>query len=139
MKQPDIVLSCDHPGCMAIPMLAPRIYVPAKGTTAREFHKYPQVTLAFPRLHYCHAHWNETMRLSLLLDDRVKARIEERGRKIWPQGVRPDFDAALIEPIEVHSPEYGAYMKRLGFQIDGLGYSLFDTMRRRRGQGSMFL
>ena len=44
-----------------------------------------------------------------------------------PQDGKPDFDAALIEPINLYSPEYGAYMQRLGFNLDGLGYSMHRT------------
>lgn len=135
---PDVVLSCDGTNCLAIPRLAPQIYVPAKSADAGN-HRYPEVTLAFPHLHYCNECWNREMRLSTLLTGKAKAKIEERGRKIWPQGVKPDFDAALIRPIEVHSPEYGAYMERLGLKIDGLGYSLHKTIRRRRSGRQMLI
>lgn len=123
MRTPDVVLQCDHPGCLAIPDLAPRIYVPAKAAGS-ENHRYDPVRLAFPHMHYCKVHWETTMRLSLLLDDKTKTRIEERGRKIWPHGIVPDFDAALIEPIGIWTPEYEQYMQRLGFRTDGLGYSM---------------
>lgn len=129
-KTPDILLSCDGPSCLALPKLAPRIYVPAKENGPGN-HRYPAVTLAFPHLHYCETCWNSIMRLSMLLDSKAKAKIEERGKKIWPMGVKPDFDAALIQPIEVFSPEYGKYMQRIGLRIDGLGYSLHNRIKRR--------
>lgn len=124
IRAPDVVLQCEHTGCLAIPDLAPRIYCPAKAT-GTENHRYPPVTLAFPHLHYCKPHWETDVRLDALLTDQVKARIEERGRKIWPHGVVPDFDAALIEPIGIWTPEYEQYMTRLGFKTDGLGYSMW--------------
>jgi len=132
VKQPQVVLNCEHPGCLAVPTKAPRIYCPAKGI-GTENHQYDPVSLAFPHLHYCQKHWDEELKLDNLLDDKAKARLEDRGRKIWPQGIRCDFDAALIQPINVHSPEYGQYMERIGLSIDGLGYSLWGTMERRRG------
>ena len=130
MRAPHLVLTCDGGGCRAIPTKAPRLYCPAKVTGAAN-HLYDPVTLAFPGLNYCEPCWNTKMRLSLLLTDKVKARIEAKGKQIWPQWVKPDFDAALIEPIDVFSPEYGAYMERLGYRIDGMGYSLHRRLRRR--------
>lgn len=73
------------------------------------------------------------MKLDDLLTDKTKARFEELGRKLWPQGIKPDFDAALVEPIEIYSAEYGAYMARLGFSLDGLGFSL-HTKKRASGR-----
>lgn len=131
MKAPDVVLSCECTGCMAIPELAPRIYVPAKATGA-ENHHHTAVTLAFPHLHYCKAHWETHVTLATFLDEKARSRIEERGKKIWPQGVRPDFDAALIEPLGVWSAEYGRYMERIGLKVDGLGYSFAARMFPQR-------
>lgn len=121
VRTPDMVLQCDHPGCLAIPVVAPRIFVPAQSLWMPK-HKY--LTLSFPHLHYCDAHWETDVKLDRLLDDRVKARFEALAKKLWPHDVKPNFDAALIEPLNVFSPEYGHYMKRLGFKLDGLGYSL---------------
>ena len=132
-RGPEIVLSCDGTGCLALPDKAPRIYVPAK-SSGTENHQYPAVTLAFPHLHYCDRCWDATMRLSMLLDDKAKAKLEERGRKIWPQGVVPDFDAALIEPIGIYTPEYESYMQRIGLRTDGLGYSIHRTLERIPGK-----
>ena len=125
MRTPDVVFKCEAPGCTDIPTLAPRVYVPSK-----DGQHYKALTLSFPHLHYCDAHWQSTMRLSLLLDDKAKARFEALARKVWPQDGKPDFDAALIEPINLYSPEYGAYMQRLGFNLDGLGYSMHNKVRR---------
>ncbi len=122
-RPPDVLLKCDGPGCLAIPSKAPRIYCPAKGE-----HRHVPVTLAFPHISYCDACWDKHMKLDDLLDSRAKTRIEERGKRIWPQGVVPDFDAALIEPIHIYTPEYAAYMERLGFRIDGLGFSLHKPL-----------
>lgn len=126
MRTPDVTFSCESPGCKGVPTLAPRLYVPSK-----HGQHYKALTLAFPNLHYCDAHWQSSMRLSLLLDDKAKARFEALARKVWPHDGIPDFDAALIEPISLYSPEYGAYMQRLGFSIDGLGYSMHNKMQRR--------
>lgn len=125
-RAPDIVPQCEHPGCLAIPDTAPRIYTPAKGE-----HRYRPVRLSFPHLHYCQVHWDTDVTLDALLDDRTKARIEERGKKIWPHGVVPDFDAALIEPIGIWTPEYERYMQRLGFKTDGLGFSMHRAFSGR--------
>jgi hypothetical protein len=122
-KVPDVLLKCDGPGCIAIPDKAPRIYCPAKGE-----HRYVPVTLAFPQISYCEACWNKHMKLDELLTTEVKTRIEERAKKIWPHGVVPDFDAALVEPISVYTPEYAQYMERLGFRTDGLGFSLHQPV-----------
>ncbi len=134
VRTPGIIPQCEHPGCLAIPDLAPRIYCPAKGE-----HRHPAVTLAFPHLHYCKPHWDSDVKLDNLMDDKVKARIEHRGRKIWPQGIVPDFDAALLEPLGIWTPEYAAYMRRLGFETDGLGFSMWQTMERRNSGRTLLL
>lgn len=129
VRQPDAVITCDGLGCIALPDRAPRIYVPAKAS-GTENHRYDPVTLAFPHLHYCEKCWEKHVRLDDLLTDKVKRRIEERGRSIWPQGVLPDFDAALIDPLDVFSPEYRAYMLRIGLEADGIGWKVNPKMRR---------
>lgn len=129
MRAPDVVMTCDHPGCLAIPDMAPRIYVPSK--TAEE-KGHGALTLAFPHLHYCKAHWDTDVRLDPLLTDKVKGRFEDLAKKVRPIDFKCDFDAALIEPLSVYTPEYGRYMQRLGFHIDGLGYSLHQSMQRTR-------
>jgi len=126
LKIPDVLLKCDGTGCLAIPTKAPRLYCPAKGE-----HRYPPVTLAFPHISYCEECWNKYMKLDDLLTEQVRARVEDRGKKIWPHDIKPDFEAALINPIEIYSPEYGAYMERLGFRVDGLGFSLGQVVHPR--------
>jgi len=125
MRAPDVTFKCEAAGCLEVPVLAPRIYVPSK-----HGQHYKALTLSFPHLHYCQTHWDAQMRLSLLLDDRTKARFEALARKVWPQDGLPDFDAALIEPVSLYSAEYGAYMERIGLSIDGLGYSFHHRMKR---------
>lgn len=125
MRAPDVTFACDMPGCKAVAELTPRIYVPSK-----DGQHYKALTLAFPRAHWCNIHWNSEMQLGKLLDDKAKARFEDLARKVWPQDGKPDFDAALIEPVSLYSAEYGAYMERLGFSIDGLGYSFHHKGRR---------
>lgn len=121
MKAPDVVLSCDHTGCLAIPTLAPRIFVPAGELWKQEHEK---LTLAFPHLHYCDAHWETDVALDRLMTSKIRARFEDLAKKLWPHGVKPNFNAALIEPIRIWTPEYAAYMARLGFRTDGLGFSM---------------
>jgi len=134
LRSPDVVLSCNHFGCLKLPDRAPRIYVPAKAP-GTENHRHPPVTLAFPHLHYCDVHWESDMRLDELLTDQAKRKIEERGRSIWPHGVLPDFDAALIQPIDVFSPEYRAYMERIGLEADGIGWKMTTGLRRALATG----
>jgi len=123
VRAPDIVPQCDHPGCLAIPDLAPRIFVPSKAGQ-----HYRALTLAFPHLHYCRPHWESDVTLAKLLDDRAKARFEDRARKVWPHDGVPDFEAALVEPLGIWTPEYEQYMKRLGFNTDGLGFSMHQPV-----------
>lgn len=130
LKPPDVVPQCEHAGCLALPDLAPRLYCPAKALGPGN-HRYPAITLAFPHLHYCAAHWQTDVFLHTLLTDKVRRRFEERGKKIWPHDVKPDFDAALIEPIGIWTPEYAAYMARMGFRTDGLGFSLWRGGKRQ--------
>lgn len=125
MRTPDVLLRCDGTGCLAIPTKAPRVYVPASDQ------RYKPVTLGFPQISYCESCWERHMKLNDLLTDKTKTRFEEMGRKLWPHGVKPDFDAALIQPIEVYSAEYGRYMERLGFKTDGLGFSLHSSTEKR--------
>lgn len=126
MRRPDVTFACDSPGCKGIASLTPRVYVPSK-----HGQHYTALTLSFPKAHWCQLHWDTQMRLSLLLDDKAKARFEDLARKVWPQDGKPDFDAALIEPVSLYSREYGDYMLRLGFSIDGLGYSIHNKPKRQ--------
>ena len=127
-RSPDLIPSCNSTGCLQIPSKAPILYVPAK-VGIEGLHPLQPVTLRFPHMHYCDDHWESDMKLDLLLTDAVKARVEERGRKIWPHGIVPDFDAALINPWDVFSPEYVAYMRKLGFEVDGMGFSAQNFVR----------
>lgn len=133
-RTPDVMLKCDGPRCLAIPTKAPRVYVPCTDGQ----HHIP-LTLAFPHISYCEKCWNEHMKLDDLLTDKAKARFEELGRKLWPHGIKPDFDAALVQPIDVYSAEYGAYLERLGFKVDGLGFSFHQRVDRRRLPGRFYL
>lgn len=135
MKQPDLVLRCDGTRCLALPKVAPRLFVPGKTSTGQPALRQPAITLAFPHLSYCDKCWGEARLFDILLTDKVKARFEERGRKIWPMGISCDFDAAFLQPISVFSPEYGQYMRRIGLNIDGLGYSLHNNVHRRPFSG----
>lgn len=127
MRPPDLVLKCDGLRCIAIPTKAPRVFVPSSHGQKQE-----PLTLAFPHLSYCDACWNKYMKLDDLLTDKIKGRFEDLAKKLWPHGIKPDFDCALIQPIEVHSAEYGRYLRRLGFVVDGLGFSLHTNIQKQK-------
>lgn len=122
VRSPDLMLSCNHAGCLAIPQWSPRLFVPAKAEGV-ENHKHTPIRMMLPDIHFCEPHWQAHASLDSILRQEVRARIEYRGKQIWPHGVRPDFDAALIYKVGIWTPEYMAHLARLGFRPDGLGFS----------------
>jgi len=136
LRSPDVILSCDGPSCLQLPDKAPRVFVPSKTPTQKD---HAPLTLAFPHLHYCVVHWETHMKLDDLLTDKVKARFEDQARRVRPHDFVCDFDAALVQPIDVHSPEYGAYMARIGLKTDGLGYEIHQTLKKRLSGAVGFL
>lgn len=112
-------------GCMALPDRAPLVYVPSK---TPEAHK--PLTLAFPHVHYCETHWNEDMKLSDFLDQKARAKFEAQAKRIRPHDFTCNFEAALIVPIDVFSPEYRAYMERIGLKADGIGWAISKPLAR---------
>ena len=131
MRPPELVLSCNAAGCLALPYWTPRLYVPAKAAGA-ENHQHPPIRMMIIDVHFCEPHWQMYASLDSILRDEIKARIEERGRQIWPQGVRPDFDAALIYKVGVHTPQFAKFIERLGYSSDGLGFTR-SLVQRRHG------
>lgn len=122
MRAPDLVLNCNHAGCLAIPDWSPRLFVPAKAQGV-ENHKHTPIRLMLPDIHFCEPHWQAHASLDSILRPEIKARVEHRGKQIWPHGVVPDFDACLIYKVGIWTPEYAAYLRRMGFLRDGLGFS----------------
>jgi len=129
VNAPELVLSCNAAGCLALPEWTPRLFVPARAA-GEENHQHTPIRMMLVDIHFCAPHWEMYASLDSILRDEIKARIEERGRQIWPQGVRPDFDAALIYKVGIHTPEFARFIERLGYRADGLGFSRAIVQRR---------
>lgn len=128
-RAPELVLSCNAAGCLALPEWTPRLFVPARAS-GEENHQHVPIRMMLVDIHFCEPHWQMYASLDSILRDEVKARIETRGKQIWPHGVIPDFDAALIYKVAIHSPEFARFIARLGYGADGLGFSRVDVRRR---------
>jgi hypothetical protein len=129
MRAPELVLSCNAAGCLALPEWTPRLYVPARAA-GEENHMHVPIRLMLIDIHFCEEHWQMYASLDSILRDEIKARIEKRGKQIWPEGVRPDFDAAHIYKVGIHTPEFARFIGRLGYNPDGLGFSRSVVQRR---------
>jgi len=129
VRAPELVLACNAVSRRALPEWTPRLYVPARAA-GEENHQHTPIRMMLVDIHFCAPHWEMYASLDSILRDEIKARIEERGRQIWPQGVRPDFDAALIYKVGIHTPEFARFIERLGYQTDGLGFSRATVQRR---------
>jgi hypothetical protein len=129
MKPPELLLNCNAAGCLALPEWTPRLYVPARAA-GEENHMHPPIRMMLVDIHFCEPHWQMYASVDSILRDEVKARIEHRGKQIWPEGVRPDFDAALIYKVGIYTPEFVRFIERLGYQGDGLGFSRAVVQRR---------
>jgi hypothetical protein len=131
MIAPELVLSCNAAGCLALPEWSPRLYVPARAA-GEENHQHPPIRMMLIDIHFCEPHWQAYASLDSILRDEIKARIEHRGKQIWPEGVRPDFDAAHIYKVGIYTPEFVRFIERLGYRTDGLGFSR-SLLQRRHG------
>jgi hypothetical protein len=129
MRAPELVLSCNAAGCLALPEWTPRLFVPARAA-GEENHQHPPIRMMLVDIHFCEPHWQAYASLDSILRDEVKARIEQRGKQIWPEGVKPDFDASHIYKVGIHTPEFARFIQRLGYSPDGLGFSRALLQRR---------
>jgi hypothetical protein len=129
VKAPELVLSCNTAGCLALPEWSPCLYVAARAAGA-ENHQHRPIRMMLADIHFCEFHWEKYASLDDILRDEIKARIEARGKQIWPEGVRPDFDAAHIYKVGIYTPEFVRVMGRLGYRVDGLGFSRALLQRR---------
>lgn len=69
----------------------------------------------FTTLHYCDRHWDaKPVKLEDLLGPKQKAEFESIARMKRPHGYKCDFEGAFIERILTTTPEYQAYMAKLG-------------------------
>jgi hypothetical protein len=95
--------------CPIPPKRAPLIVVPPK----------PWAIEIAPRKVYTTLHYCETCtpeippRALMLIDDRMKALIEQRCKQVWPHEYRPDFDAAFVRWELVTTPEYRAFLLKI--------------------------
>ena len=128
-RAPELVLSCNAAGCLALPEWTPRLYVPARAE-GEENHQHRPIRMMIVDVHFCEPHWEMYASLDSILRAEIKARIEERGKQIWPHGVRPDFDAAFIDKVGIYTVEYVRFIARLGYRTDGLGFSRSLVQRR---------
>jgi hypothetical protein len=129
MRAPELVLSCNSTGCLVLPEWTPRLYVPARAM-GEENHKYTPIRMMLIDIHFCTRHWELNASLDEILNDQIQDRIETRGKQIWPEGVVPDFDAALIYKVGIYTPEFARFIERLGYNVDGLGISRAMVQRR---------
>lgn len=111
--RPELVMSCDVPGCLRMVSRAPRLIVPSQ-TPAAFGHRPMRVMTT---LHYCEPHVRtQPVKAAELLTGKLKGQIEARAKVARPDGFRPDFEAAFIEWVLVTTPEYRAFLRDLGLR-----------------------
>ncbi|HWK44918.1 MAG TPA: hypothetical protein VNT30_09365 [Stellaceae bacterium] len=103
-------MKCDHTGCKAEPIRAPRVIVPYVGWPA----PIPGFTplRMMTTLHYCQPHVGE-LKAEDILTAKVKADFEDMARAKRPLGFKCDFEAAFVEYLLVTTPEYRDFLDRL--------------------------
>lgn len=106
-----LVMRCDHPGCNNQVHRAPRIVVPSQ-TPFEPLHRPIKV---MTELHFCQPHaTDKALDPQAYLTPREKANIEQIARQHRPAEFKPDFEAAVVQWVLVTTPEYRAFLQKLG-------------------------
>lgn len=111
IENPDLVMRCDISPCARQVNYAPCIHVPA--TVRVLMHRpFPIMTT----LHFCDQHKDAFNAASaqVYLSDAIKKRAETAIKAKRPWTFRPDFDKATVEMKLVTTPEYRAFLDRIG-------------------------
>lgn len=105
----DVVMSCDHAGCLQLVRRGPRIVIPSR-TPFEPGHRPVRIMTT---LHYCELHQGE-FDVAAYLTGAQKARVEGTARLLRPASFRPDFERAFAETVLVTTPEYRKFLEHLG-------------------------
>ena len=105
----DVVMSCDHKGCLDLVRRGPRVVIPSR-TPFEVGHKPIRIMTT---LHYCEIHAHE-FDVQAYLTGEQKTRIEGWAKQFRPLDFKPDFEAAKAEPVLVTTPEYRKFLEHLG-------------------------
>ena len=102
-------MKCDQTGCARPAVFAPEIFTPAEGRPQLHIAtEYRPVRLML-RLTFCEQHV-DVVKPHMVLNDQMKARIEEHAKKTRPADFKPDFDRAWIWYVRINSDEYRKFV-----------------------------
>lgn len=104
-----VEIKCDHLGCPIPPSRAPRVVVFSKTPFEPDHRPLKMMTT----LHYCEMHRGE-LKIEDLLTPQIKLDFEKTARIARPIGFKPNFEFAHIEWVLVTTPEYRAFLLKLG-------------------------
>jgi hypothetical protein len=95
-------------GCSQPVLYGVRIHVPSRTQFAPD-HAQVRITLT---LHTCALH-REAFKLDDLLSDGIKEQVERFAKAKRPIDWKPDYDAAFIQYVDIHSPEYARFVRSI--------------------------
>ncbi|HEY2068272.1 MAG TPA: hypothetical protein VGG48_01860 [Rhizomicrobium sp.] len=98
-----VIAGCPNPVLYGL-----RIHVPSK-TQDAPGHAQARMSLT---VHCCELH-KGAFKLDDLLTDKLKAAIEEFGRRARPIDWKPDFDSAFLQYVDVYGAQYKNFLKVL--------------------------
>jgi hypothetical protein len=102
-------MKCDGPNCVLDGERAPRVLVPSL-TPFAEGHRPIRVMTT---LHFCARH-RDYAKLSDLLNEAMRTKIEAHAKRARPIGFKPDFERASLELVLVTTPEYREFLVHVG-------------------------